>query len=157
MRQQLRAVNDGNAEVACPGDIGDMLLDRGRDHERGAVVVDSASVLRVDDDAEPFELGARGASLAAVEGALAAARPAARHHLELGERAHAAASEAGVVESAWAAGIGKRAHRHPGRAMITASPSSTCSNSSADIGIRHADAAVRGRRARSSSWLVPWI
>ena len=57
-------------------------------------------------DAEPFELRAELGALAAVEGAVAAARASARHRLELGERAHAGAAESGVVEASQPLGSG---------------------------------------------------
>ena len=46
MREQLRAVDDRNAERARRGDVGHLLLDRGRDDERGAVGAEPAAVLR---------------------------------------------------------------------------------------------------------------
>ena len=57
--EQLRAMDDGQAELARVGDVGHLILDRGRDHERRAVGADAAAVLRVDRDAEPLELRAR--------------------------------------------------------------------------------------------------
>ena len=106
MRQQLRAMNDGNAMLARRGDVRHRLFDRRRDHQCGAVRTKAAAVLRQHGDAETLELGAQVVALAAVERAVAAARPAAGHHLELGERAHAGAAEPGVVKAAAAPRIG---------------------------------------------------
>ena len=53
-----------------------------------------------------FELGAQARALAAVEGAVAAARFAAGHRLELGERAHARSRRGRIVEAALAVRIG---------------------------------------------------
>ena len=79
----------GMSARARRGEIGHLLLNRGRHHERGAILGHAASVLRHDLDAEAFELRAELAALAAIEGAVAAARVSAGHRLELGERAHA--------------------------------------------------------------------
>ena len=99
-------MNDGNVERASRDDVRHLIFDRRRDDERGAVGTEPAPVLRQHLDAEPLELGAQGRALAAVEGAVAAARFAAGHRLELGERAHAGAAEPRVVEAAFAARVG---------------------------------------------------
>src|SRR5439155_7661942 len=103
--EQLRAVDDRDSPSVRRRHVGDRVLDRGRDHQGGAVPRHTAPVLGVDRDAEPLELLARLTALATVEGAVAAAGAPAAHHLELGERADAAPSQAGGMEAAGAPGV----------------------------------------------------
>src|SRR5262245_40419849 len=98
-------MDDRDAKPAGSGDVRHLILDRGRDDQRRAVVGDPAPVLWEHAHAEALELGAAGGALAAVERPVAAARPAPAHHLELGERAHPAAPEPRVVEAPRAARI----------------------------------------------------
>ena len=44
MGEQLRAMDDRNAELARSCHVRHVILDRGRDDERGAIRTDSASV-----------------------------------------------------------------------------------------------------------------
>ena len=57
-------MHDGQRALARRAHVRHGLLDRGRDHERRAVLADAAAVLRVDRDAEPLELRARLGTLA---------------------------------------------------------------------------------------------
>ena len=102
MSEQLGAMDDGNAGPLGRHHIGYLLFDRGRDDERGAIGAETRAVLRQDDDAEALELCPQLRPLALVEGAVAAARAAALHHLDLGERAHARAAEPRIMEAAGA-------------------------------------------------------
>ena len=121
MREQLGAVDDGNAELARYRDVRHVLLDRGRDHERRAIGADPAPVLRQDGDAERLELCTQARALATIEGPVAAARSAAGHRLELRERAHAGPGKPRIVEAALPFGSGST--RDAGAAMSTRSPS----------------------------------
>jgi len=82
-------------------------FDRGREGERGAVALNPAAVLRMEDDAEPLEPAAQLRAATAIEAAIAAADDAARHGLELSQRAHAAAADPGVMEAAGPERIGE--------------------------------------------------
>ena len=111
MREELRAMDDGHAKLARPRHVGHMILDRGRDHERGAIGADPAPVLRVDGDVERLELCTETPAFAAIEGPVAAARSAAGHRLELRERAHAGPGKPRIVEAAAPLRIGKNPRR----------------------------------------------
>ena len=100
MREQLGAVEDGDAFRPRGGNVRHLLLDRGGQNQRRAVFGETAAILGQHRDAETLELAAELAALATVEGTIAAAGPAANHHLELRERAHARAAEARVMEAA---------------------------------------------------------
>ena len=86
---------------------GTLFFDRGRNHQGGAVVGDAAPILRQDRDAESLELRARAGAFTPVEAAVAAARTAAAHGLELRQRAHAAAGQPGVVKASARQRIGQ--------------------------------------------------
>ena len=81
------------------------------------------------------------AALAAIEGAVAAARASTRHRLELGERAHARAADAGVVESSHATRIGNGARCRRGDQHVIALAHSF--EQAANVGIGEAHAAMR--------------
>jgi hypothetical protein len=141
VREHLRAMDERQAAPLRDREVGHLLLDRGGHHDRGTVAVGAAAVLRVDRDAEPFELRARLGALAAVEAAVAAARAAAAHRLELRERAHAAAADARVMEARGRtrirhrAGTGRDDHERIAFAHAV--------EQFDDVGVRQAHAAVR--------------
>src|SRR4029078_13416365 len=99
-------MNDGNVERASRDDVGHLIFDGRRDDKRGAILSETAAVLRQHLAAEPLEPGAQGRALAAGEGAVAAARPAVGHQLELSKGTHARTAETRIVEAVWAARIG---------------------------------------------------
>ncbi len=101
LRQQLRAVQDRDAGRACGRDIRHLIFDRGGDDEARAwpeLRAGERAVLRDDDHAGALELCAQVGVLPQVEGAIAAAGAGAAQHLEQGQRAHAAAADAGEVQ-----------------------------------------------------------
>ena len=101
LRQQLRAVQDRDAGSAGSRHVGHLVLDGGGDDEAGArpeLRAGERAVLRDDDHAGVLELCAQVGVLPQVEGAIAAAGAGAAQHLEQGQRAHAAAADAGEVQ-----------------------------------------------------------
>ena len=126
-----------------------LLLDRGRDDQCRAIGANPAAVLRVYGDAERFELWPQPRALAAVEGPVAAARFAAGHRLELGERAHAGAAEPGVVKPAL--GPWDRAGRATSGAAIEHEIAFAHAREQLDhVAVRKTHAAMRGGPAEQS-------
>ena len=135
----------GRPRARAAAKSGDLLLDRGRHHEGRAVVGDAAAVLGHDDDAKPLELGAKRGTLAAIEGAVAAARAPAGHDLKLRQRAHAGAAEARVMKAAAGPWIGHLALSRFGDQDEIALADLV--EQTADVGIGHAHAAMGGGAA----------
>ena len=151
MSEQLGAMDDGNACPLGRHHIGHLLLDRGRDDERGAIGAETRAVLRQDDDAEALELGPQLGPLAVIEGAVAAARMAALHDLDLGERAHARAAEPRIMEAAGAERVGDRRHFRRRDEHVVAF--AHLREQRADIGVRQAHAAM-GEGAAEQGFVI---
>ena len=147
MREHLGAVHDRQCTALRGGHVGHRVLDGGRDHERAAIPLGTAAVLRQKRDAKRLELRASLRALVAVEATIAAARFAAAHRLELRERAHAAAADAGVVEAHAPQRIGHLAG--PGREDHDRIAFCDSVKERDRIGIREPHASVRGRRAQA--------
>ena len=94
MREQLGAMDDGDVERARRDEVRHLLLHRRRHRRarrnRGPMPLPSCGITLMPSRSS-WARSSR--ALAAIESAVAAARRAARHHLELGERAHAGAAE----------------------------------------------------------------
>ena len=97
--EQLAAVQDGHALGLGRAHIRHAIFHgRADDHRVAARFIEGAAVLGHDPDADRLEGGTDLGALALVEGPVATGDPAAGQGVELGQRAHAAAADAGEVE-----------------------------------------------------------